>query len=229
MKLTEINRIETLRYLGYTGGALDAQVEIQLDRASEAVLELAQPRFVYQVFPLAREAAVLRLQGTNFTLAGEDIPLHLAGADQCALMAFTLGSDLEEELRRAQVTDMAYAVILNAVADAAVEQGCDTVQKEIEARAKTGGRYLTGRFSPGYGDFPLCQQQDICALLDTARRIGVSVTERHILTPRKSVTAVLGLCRDQTAEKSMDCAKCPAADGCNLRKAGKTCGKTPTK
>jgi len=226
MKLTTINRTEVLRYLGHSGGALDAQVESQLDQAQDMVLNLAEPRSVYGVFSLNRDGDVLRLQGTRVALGGEDILVHLEGADQCVLMAVTLGAPIEAALRRAQVADMALAVILDATADAAVEQICDMLQAEVADWAKMENLHLGGRFSPGYGDLPLSQQRDICELLDTARRIGVSVTSQYLLTPRKSVTAVWGLYSGQIAGKWTGCNGCLAVDSCILRKAGNICGKS---
>jgi len=226
MNLSTINRTEVLRYLGHSGGALDAQVEAQLDQAQGMILNLAEPRSVYGVFSLNRDGDVLRLQGTNVALGGEDILVHLAGADQCALLAVTLGAPIEAAIRRAQVADMALAVVLDATADAAVEQVCDGLQFEIAEWAKSENLHLTSRFSPGYGDMPLSQQRDICDLLNTVRRIGVSVTSQYILTPRKSITAVCGLYRGQIAGKWTGCSACLAIDNCILRKAGNTCGKS---
>jgi len=226
VKRSTINRTEVLRYLGHSGGALDAQVEAQLDRAAELVLELVEPRSVYRVFSLNRDGDVLRLQGTNVALAGEDILVHLEGADQCVLMAVTMGAPIETAIRRAQVADMALAVILNATADAAVEQICNSLQSEIGDWAKMESLCLGGRFSPGYGDMPLSQQEEICNLLHTARRIGVSVTSQYLLTPRKSITAVLGLYSGQIARRWTGCTACLARDNCVLRKAGRTCEKS---
>ena len=48
------------------------------------------------------------------------------------------------------------------------------------------------RFSPGYGDFPLTAQRDIFAILDCPKRIGLSLNQSLLLSPTKSVTAVIG-------------------------------------
>lgn len=58
---------------------------------------------------------------------------------------------------------------------------------------RRAGRYLTGRYSPGYGDWPITVQPLVAAALDTARRAGLCVTDSNLMTPRKSVTALLGV------------------------------------
>lgn len=224
MQLRKIDRDETLRYLGIVGGVPDGLVAAQLAEAEGIVLRLAQPRAVYRLFDLERDGDVLRLQGTALDLEGEDIRAHLKAADRCVLMAATLGAAVERELRRIQVTDMALATVLDAAAGTAIEQICDDLQRELAAIAASEGRFLTDRFSPGYGDMPLEQQRRICAVLD-AGKIGLTVTEHFLLTPRKSVTAVSGLCSEPVAAKTDACAVCKIADTCKLRKAGTPCGK----
>ena len=224
IQLNKLNRAEVLRYLGHAGAALDTLVAAQLDEAEAMILRLARPRAIYRLFDLERAGDTLRPQGTALDLEGRDIRAHLAGADRCILLAATLGAALDRALHRVQVTDLALATILDATASAAIEQVCDRLQRKLAALAGKEGRFLTVRFSPGYGDMPLCQQQTFCAVLD-AGKIGVGVTAHFLLTPRKSVTAILGLCSEPVRDGPGACDLCHSADICKLRKAGTPCGK----
>ena len=58
---------------------------------------------------------------------------------------------------------------------------------------KKEGYYIRPRFSPGYGDFDIAHQDMILRMLDTAKKIGLTLTGGNMLTPSKSVTAVIGL------------------------------------
>ena len=49
------------------------------------------------------------------------------------------------------------------------------------------------RFSPGYGDLPLSTQKDFIRILNTERLAGVTINENYLMNPRKTVTAVCGL------------------------------------
>ena len=62
---------------------------------------------------------------------------------------------------------------------------------KIKAKAKELGYECKPRFSPGFGDFPLETQRGIIPLLSTEKRIGVILSESCIMSPRKSVTAVI--------------------------------------
>ena len=49
------------------------------------------------------------------------------------------------------------------------------------------------RFSCGYADFPLEQQTDFMRLLDMGRKLGVYIGANMLMTPQKTVTAVIGV------------------------------------
>ena len=100
---------------------------------------------------------------------------------------------------------------MDAAATAAVEQLADGMEKAISPKMAAQGFLLKWRFSPGYGDWPLEQQPELIRLAK-AEQIGVKLTTSMMLTPRKSITALIGLYRKQensTAEHSpKGCAAC---------------------
>ena len=63
---------------------------------------------------------------------------------------------------------MARAVVLDSFASVAVEQVCQKVD-EILAE-KYSGKYMTFRFSPGYGDYPIEMQKEYLRILDAPRK-----------------------------------------------------------
>lgn len=214
----ELDIDEALRYLG--AGNAEA-LRRDMAGAAEALTRAVRPRHVYRVFPLShtREGAVL--EGSGVTLPGETARRMLEDCDQAVLFLCTLGAGFETMLRAWQARDMARAVMLDACGSAWVEAGCDEAEREL--RARFPGRYLTDRFSPGYGDLPLALQRPVCAALDARRRLGVQVTESFLMIPTKSVTAVIGLSDRPQAARIRGCGFCAMAKTCTLRKGGKTC------
>lgn len=211
---------EALRYLG----AADASETLRRQVAGEAETLSAQfrPRHVCKVCELDFQGEEIFLRGTAVVLKGGTALKMLAQCHRAALLACTLGARFDLALTAMQARDMARAVILDACGSALVEQGCDEAEKELSARFP--GRYLTDRFSPGYGDLPLELQRDICAALDTPRRLGLHVTESLLLNPVKSVTAVIGLSDRPQMARIRGCAYCQMRERCTLRKGGKHCG-----
>ena len=217
-RLTGIDRGQVLRYLGCRG-AHDEALEAELRRSAEALKAAAQPRAVWKLFPLLPD---LTLAGTCFRPEGEAIRELLRGCDSVILMAATLGSSVERLIRRMQAVDMAGAVILDACGSAAIENVCDNLCDDLAADFKP--RYLTDRFSPGYGDMPLNQQRELFAALDVTKRIGVTLTESGLMLPQKSVTALIGVSDRPQKKRPAGCAACILRENCAYRKDGKHCG-----
>lgn len=195
--LTEISREEALRYLGVRGRP-DAVLQADLDRCAELLMAQARPRAVWKLF--LREADGT-LEGTAFRPAGQDIQRFLSGCGRVILMGATLGAEAETLLRRAQARAMGDALLLDALASAAVENVCDNLCRDLAVHFSPDR--LTSRFSPGYGDFPLSQQRELCAVLDLSRRLGVSLTPGGLMIPQKSVTALIGVRGGETAPENL--------------------------
>ncbi len=209
---------EALRYLGVReepGEELLGQV-----RAVAAELEAAlRPRWTYRVLDLVWTDGTPSLGGVR--LEGSMARRMLKECDRAAVMVCTLGAEFDQRLLAAQARDMARAVVLDACAGAYVEAGCDAAQAELQDLAPE--KFLTDRFSPGYGDLPLDAQGPLCALVDAPRRLGVYVTQSQMLDPVKSVTAVIGLADTPQPARVRGCAFCSMRETCALRKRGDRC------
>lgn len=221
VNVTRLDLDETLRYMGCPPDRADPATRALAERGIRTVLDAARPRWAYRVSALAFEEGGVRLDG-GLLLPGEDLKRHLEGCARGAVFCATLGAGVDAAIRRAYSGDMAAALAVDCAADAAVEQVCDQI--ELELRAKFPGCFFPFRYSPGYGDLPLTVQNGLLDLLDAPRRVGLTATSSHILTPRKSVTAVLGAAEHEVERKKRSCLGCPAHDGCQYRKTGGHCG-----
>lgn len=218
-RLESIRRAETLQYLSYRGSFLGEELRTELDRCEALLLQTARPRLVWRLFSLLPDGT---LDGTDYRPGGEDIRRFLSECDSVVLMAATLGAEAESLLRRAAKRSMSEAVILDAAGSAAIEMVCDNFCADLaEALAP---RFLTDRFSPGYGDMPLGDQRALFRVLDVSRRIGVSLSESNLMIPQKSVTALIGVSDRPQSRRGRDCAKCASYENCAFRREGSNCG-----
>ena len=210
---------EILRYLRVRGeaGALRAEVERMAAELADAV----PPQWVYRAFPLARAAEGFTLVGSGVTLTGALARKMLGSCDLAVLLCCTLGMAFERRVRAMERRDMGKAVILDACGSAWVESGCDMACAELEERFRP--RYLTDRFSPGYGDLPLSLQPAVLAALDAERRLGIHLSDSFLMTPSKSVTAVIGVADTPQPARVRGCGYCAMREGCEYRKGGTTC------
>ena len=212
-----IDRNEALRYMGYRGQSMDYNMEKLLDACISEVLSASKGSSLYKIFDIERAEEGLRLKGTTLVLRGDDIHSHLSEAEKCAVMAVTLGIEIDKRIAFYSKTDLVKGLIFDACAAAAVESLCDTVQEEIEAEARSMGLETTTRYSPGYGDFSIEIQKDIARVLDTYGRIGLGVNESSIMIPRKSVTALIGMQTEKCDKEKNMCKACNNID-CLFRK-----------
>ena len=217
MQLTLPAQLDTqtaLRYLGAAGWTPDAATARLLSEAENALRAAVTPRGLWRPLPMA---------ALPLANAGKDLARHLDGCGGLVLMAATLGSGADAALRRLCVQDIALGAVADAVASVLLEQVCDAFEAEIRAAVAAQGLYLTGRYSPGYGDCPLALQNDLCLALDTVRGIGLCLTPDCLLTPRKSVTAILGTADHPVTGARAGCARCALREKCAYRKRGTTC------
>ncbi len=218
-RLSHIDRGEVLRYLGYRGERVGAAAEEDLARCEALLMQTARPRLVWKLF---EHSADYSLNGCAYRPGGEDIRLLLRDSAHVVLLAATLGTEVEQLIRRTAAKSMADAVILDAAGSAAIENVCDNFCADLER--ELAPCYLTERFSPGYGDMPLSDQRPFFDALSVSRRIGVTLTESCLMIPQKSVTALIGVSDKPQPRRGRGCASCPRADDCVFRKGGKSCG-----
>ena len=175
---------EAIRYLGYGRHAVD-------DRTL-AMDQVADPKIVYRIFELSVGDENC-LEIGKLLIESRNLYRNLNGCDQVILLGATLGIGVDMLMKRSSITDMAQAVVLQAAAAAMLEEYLDDWQEKEALELEKEGRYLRPRFSPGYGDFSIQHQETILRMLDTAKRIGLTMTESCMLTPTKSVTALIGI------------------------------------
>lgn len=215
-----IDLSEVLRYLG-AKEPVPAQLRADVCAAADELKSAITPQYTYRLFSLQQQADGFFLPEAGVLLPGRDAGKMLAQCTHAVLLCCTLGARFDALLRARQARDMSRAVILDACGSVWVEAGCDELESELKHRFP--GRFLTDRFSPGYGDLPLSLQEDICTVLDTERRLGLHVNERFMLNPVKSVTAVIGVSDQPQAARIRGCAYCSMSTTCTLRKGGNRC------
>lgn len=216
MEQLHIDMQEVARYLGYGTSPLDAETLEQIQGVEKTIRQVATPRVTHQVFPLQGTI----LSGTTLTLQGEDIKQLLDQSHHAILLAVTLGQGVDGLLRRLSVGQLASAVIADVCASSMIEGFCQDICNELEGTWRAKGQYLTPRFSAGYGDLPLAIQGDICTLLNSQKTIGLAATSTQILTPRKSITAIIGIQDQPLKPTPTGCASCNLAGHCSYRKGG---------
>ena len=200
IKLSQLNRKDALRYMGYGTREPDNQTQALLNKCERELISAIDGKYVYRVFLLTDG----QIPDSKFHLEGNSIKKHLQGCTKVIFLCATLSDTVD-----------------SALASAAVEQVCDLAENEI--LQEFPNLEHTWRFGLGYGDFPLTGQSKFLDILDAPKRIGVCVNESLLLTPTKSVTCVIGLGNELPKDSIKSCDMCSLGGKCTFRLNGGTC------
>ncbi len=211
---------DAIRYMG--AGKGNDEIRRMTEETAKELEKAIRPRWTWRVFHTEQRENGVYLAEAGETLSGRLAKNMLAECGTAVLLVCTLGAEFDAMRRAREARDMARAVVLDACGSAWVEAGCDAAEEEIAARFPD--MYRTDRFSAGYGDLPLDSQDWILRATDAPRRLGVTANASHLLTPDKSVTAIIGLSGKPQGAKIRGCAYCTLRDGCAYRERGTHCG-----
>ncbi len=220
--IDKVNIDEALRYMGYKKNIDIENIKPILIECEKNLLNEVNYRYCYKVFDIEKSNDIVKLKNTDLILEGNSIKNHLAECNKAILMACTLSDKVDKLINRLNIIDMTASLITDSMASALIEQFCNKVEDEI--RTNLSLKYITWRFSPGYGDLPINIQNNFIKILNAHKLIGLTATNNNILIPRKSVTAIIGISDLPIPQKKRGCAICSMNKTCQFRKRGTHCG-----
>ena len=200
LQLPAPDMAEIYRYAGGKG-QVDTQTAALLQECLRECETQITPRVCY-CFISSEQA--LQTFGADSQL----LKSRLCSADSVLVFAATVGLGIDRLIRKYASVSPTKALYFQAIGAERIERACDVFCQSVSAQLQANGQTLSKRFSPGYGDFSLQAQKDICALLDTYKQIGVGLNDSLLMSPSKSVTA---LCAVQAGEENIR-EKCETCD-----------------
>lgn len=202
-----VERREILRY----AGAKDASPEITgiMEECLGEIEGKLACRVCFGEFPVKRHDGIIDLGFAR--TESSDLKKNLADCGRIVVFAATVGLELDRLIARYSRLSPVKALMFQAIGAERIEALCDVFSAEVSASAAREGLRTRPRFSPGYGDLPLAIQQDIFAALDCPKKIGLTLNESLLMSPSKSVTAIIGI-GGQGADCPSGCAACGLKD-----------------
>ena len=184
-----IDKREILRYMGCH------ESTSQIDELIERSLALCADKLSYKV---CFAEYYIRIDGTRCDLGfastdSADLSKCLKNCDKILLFAATVSLELDRLILRYGKSEPSVSVCLQAIGAERIEALCDAFCKEMKAEYAKLEKSLRPRFSAGYGDLPLELQRDIFKALGCDKRIGLTLNNSMIMSPTKSVTAIIGI------------------------------------
>ena len=192
-------RSEILRYAGVREST--SEIEALLDECLKEAENIFTYKVCYGAFPLSISGDEVDLTFTK--TISKNLAKCLENSHSVILFGATVGIELDRLIAKYSRISPSKALMFQAIGTERIESLCDEFCRDMK---KEYG-FTTPRFSPGYGDLSLEIQKDFFAVLDPFRKIGLTLNESLVMSPSKSVTAIIGLSECEEKE-GHDCSKC---------------------
>ena len=184
-----VDKNEVLHFAGVK--VADEQMDSLLKESINEALPLLSYKVCFKTFDINNYNKKLDLGFcTTDSMA---LIKNLKNCKKIILFAATIGLNLDRLISRYGKIHPAKAVVLQALGAERIEALCNAFCLDIESSDELKDMSLVPRFSPGYGDFPLTIQKDIFEALNPSKYIGLSLNDSMLMSPSKSVTAIIGI------------------------------------
>lgn len=180
-----VDKREVLRYMGANGNCdelMDLVDECIAETESVIGAKLCFDEYEVSVGGSSVDLGFCKVES-------KDLAKNLNGCEKAVVFAATVGIGLDRLIAKYSRLSPAKALCIGAIGNERVEALCELFCDEIkEIYKKTHPRY-----SAGYGDLDLSTQRDLFKALDCTKNIGISLSDSLLMTPTKSVTAIVGI------------------------------------
>jgi hypothetical protein len=199
-------------------GEIARYLHIRPERAEPSrlteLIELAKPLIALRAvcdtaYVGSSDAGSVELAGISFT--SNVLRRNLDGVQKVFPYIMTIGPALEKTA--SSLGDLLKQYYLEEIANLVLEQGAAWLTEKLRARWGLPG---LSNMSPGsLEDWPITEQAKLFSLFgDTEKAIGVRLTDRFLMLPRKSISGILF----PSEEGFAACQLCPR-ENCPSRRA----------
>ncbi|MCR4617378.1 MAG: hypothetical protein K5669_04220 [Lachnospiraceae bacterium] len=203
-----VKRGEILRYAGYPAAALRAKGQGKDDESAlevptdeelanrlEEVIKLTDGELTYRI---SYVCAKIDRDEEGFPILpfeqhSENLKMNLNNCRGVIIVAATIGAGIDRLIRRYERTQAATGLLLQGIGAERVESLVDMFNDEVNKTAADLGLKAHPRYSPGYGDLPITVQPHLLKLVDAEKRLGITLNASYLMSPSKSVTAIIGI------------------------------------
>ena len=178
------DKSEILRYAQAKGES--PELDLIIDECIGEVSDKLVYKVCYGEFDISVDQPNIDFGFMNVT--SKDLSKNLKDCKKTVVFCATVGIELDRLILRYGRISPVKALIFQAIGAERIEALADAFNNEIKEK------YVTvPRFSAGYGDFSVYKQTDIFNTLDCGRKIGLTLNDSMMMSPTKSVTAIIGI------------------------------------
>jgi len=126
-------------------------------------------------------------------LTGRIVASQLKNAKKVAVFIGTAGAGISEHAQYISKNgDLLQGYIFDVIGSVVVEKAIGQIQEELITLIKKEGLSVSNRFSPGYCDWKVADQQKLFSLFPHGF-CGVTLSDSMLMNPIKSVSGIIGI------------------------------------
>lgn len=124
---------------------------------------------------------------------GKIVATQLNEAKKVALFIGTAGSGISEHAQNtSKKGELLQGYIFDVIGSVVVEKAIEQIQEELTTLIKIEGFSVSNRFSPGYCDWKVTEQQKLFSLFPPGF-CGITLSDSMLMNPIKSVSGIIGI------------------------------------
>jgi hypothetical protein len=184
-----------LKGLGMKRGDADEYLLSLIDELIAKSFELEEPRSAFIIYDSPSFDNVNHQIAIDEVIfdTGKIVTNSLKKSSSLILFTATIGEKMEHFSKQLMKEGHTLeGLIVDLIGSALVEAVVEHLHRHIEQTASNLGLNVSNRYSPGYCNWPVSDQQKLFPLLK-GNDCGIILTESSLMLPVKSVSGVIGI------------------------------------
>ncbi len=189
-----VTKDEVCARIGYSPDVEpSARVASIVDEYISTAKQLIEPSYAYNILDIKSIEPPRISVNSSIAFQSRVISNVLTPCTSVAVFALTIGGGLEEMAARLGEKELILeAFVLDIIGSSMTEKAADFVQGIIGEMANIRGMAISKRYSPGYCDWDIKQQELVFQALE-GNNPGIKLSEDYLMTPEKSVSGIIGI------------------------------------
>lgn len=205
----EIKYDDLALLLGFEDGVIPEDFIPLIDEAIDTAPALCNFRGGFVIFDeieINNQNHTIRIDNQLFN-PPKIVTTQFKQASALAVFACTAGSEISEMSRRElESGDPFLGLILDTIGSVSVDRATEKLQQILASEMLLAGNGISDRFSPGYCEWSVAEQQKLFALLPSGF-CGITLSESSLMSPIKSVSGFIAIGKD-LKQKGYQCHWC---------------------
>ncbi len=194
---------------------VSSRVRRQAKKALKEIYKHSSPRAVYRVVPCEYQEDSVRLSD-DISFDSKKVSRVFRDCNKAVVFLITMGPKVDELIKKTLKESPDYGYILDTAASLAAESAVTHLYETISDKVNDD-EDITRHYSPGYCDWSIKSQKDILKLLPF-EKLDVTLNSNYSMTPRKSLSGVIGICPAESAEASGNACVYCTKENCEYRR-----------